>query len=263
MNEIKLIQSPKIDFSALEEIGKSVNESIAFTKKGDLIVTEENKKEIKTLRTKLKKEFDTYEEKRKVIKEAINVPYKEFEDSYKDNISAPYKQADAYLKKSIDEIEDYQKNKIDSKAREYFDELAKENNVDYIGYEELNFKITLSTKLLTLQEEIDSLFKRIESDLSIIETQEHKARITVKYKQCIMLDNALSYAIEEVLQEIAQENAIKQKSVQEEVPVIQKAKPAEEIKQVENHSMTFTVFGTIEQLKSVKNFLIGGGIKYE
>ncbi|MDL2276585.1 DUF1351 domain-containing protein [Breznakia sp. OttesenSCG-928-G09] len=271
-NAVTLKQAPVIEYSVIDSIGEEVDKQLAFLDK-DLVVTEDNKKEIKKLRAELKKSRTKLDDARKVIKKAVNDPYLEFENLLKSKALAKYDEADAKLKAKIDEIENAQKANIEKAVREHFEQIAAENNIDFVSFDELGINITLSSKTLELQNYCDTYINRIVSDLEIIDKQENKERILVKYKSCVTLDNALSYAINDVANEIEQENALKEKAQMEKKsdhqkeeaiknePVKKNAVDKSEDNQI--HKMTFTVTGTMQQLKRVKEYLIAEGVKYE
>ena len=82
--------------------------------------TEENKQDIKKLRTSLSKQFTALEEKRKGVKNAILGPYNEFEQIYKECVTNIFKPADEQLKAKIAAVEDAQKKEKEEKALKYF-----------------------------------------------------------------------------------------------------------------------------------------------
>ena len=112
-----------------------------------LVCTEETRKDVKSIRTELSKEFAEMENQRKRVKEAIMEPYNQFEAVYKECISDPYKKADAELKKRIDEVESGLKSDKEKAIRDYFNELCKANNLPWLRFEQMGLKIGLSTSV--------------------------------------------------------------------------------------------------------------------
>src|SRR6185503_10383235 len=95
--EIKITQYPVITHK-LVEAGKSVTKRIEDLELDKQIATVDTVKSLKDLRAELNKELADLETQRKAIKEGVNKPYLEFEDTYKTEISDKYKIAIDLLK---------------------------------------------------------------------------------------------------------------------------------------------------------------------
>ena len=99
---IKVTQLPIIEerLHALKsEIEARVSTALAME------CTDTTLKEVKQMRTTLRKELDEFEQRRKDVKAKIEAPYKAFEEIYKECVSNAYKNADAELKCKIDSVE--------------------------------------------------------------------------------------------------------------------------------------------------------------
>jgi ATP-dependent Lon protease len=71
----------------------------------ELILSDENRKDIKKIRAELNKERMAFAEEFTVVKAEVLGPWQAVEDAYKENVQSKYKEADAALKVKIDEIE--------------------------------------------------------------------------------------------------------------------------------------------------------------
>lgn len=257
-----LKQQPIIDMSGMAQIGEKVKERLSVYNFEQLVVDEENVKAIKKLRTELGSEFKTFEEARKSIKQGITDPYTQFENSYKDNVANLYKDADAKLKRAIDEVEDGMKQAKREEVKRYFDDLKEFMEIDFVTFEQANINVTLTASMKSLKEQAQQFLERIESDLVLIESQEHSERILVAYKSSLNV----SHAITSVLEAVKQEEQLKASREVKTEPVVVAEPTPTIIKPVEvekEMKMTFTVYGTITQLKSIKNYLESEGIRYE
>lgn len=274
--ELIIVEQLPVIKEQLKNVSKEIDKEVANAK--SLVCTEENIKTVKDVRAKLNNTFKALEEQRKNVKKSVMQPYENFEKIYKECVTDKFKDADADLKSKIDAIETEEKNKKQNEIREYFEEYKKANNIDFIKYEQANINITLSASIKNLKEQAKAFIDQRIDDLSLIETQEHKAEILVEYKQSLNVSQAITTvtnrfkAIEE---EKKKQEEIKQKELQQQEKfsheVIEQElnvaneileQPKEEIKE-EILTLKFTVKGTRSKLKALKEFLEQGGYDYE
>lgn len=114
-------QLPKIT-EKIKEVGAELDKRLEDLNLNSLVCSEDTRKSIKELRTKLGAELKDFERQRKDIKEKINAPYDLFNKTYEAEIKSKYQQADLTLKTKIDEVENGMKNKARELANEYFNE---------------------------------------------------------------------------------------------------------------------------------------------
>lgn len=284
-NEIQIAvieQLPKIT-EKIKEVGAELDKRLNDLNLGALVCTEETRKSIKELRTKLGAELKDFESQRKSIKTKINEPYEIFNKTYEQEIKAKYQQADLTLKEKIDEVENGIKNKARNLAIDFFNEYKKSKSIiddNYLTFEEINLQIgldTLTEKGSFVKKVKDFIIEKvdnIEQDISTIKTMENSGEILVEY----LKDKNLPIAIKTVndrylalsqirgIEESAKETVELEKQAIEKVEEVLQA-PVEE-KQVtiddfaekkEVYEMTFTVKGTLSKLKELKTYLIKEG----
>ena len=157
-----------------------------------LVCTEETRKDVKSIRTELSKEFAEMENQRKRVKEAIMEPYNQFEAVYKECISDPYKKADAELKKRIDEVESGLKSDKEKDIRDYFSELCKANNLPWLRFEQMNLKIGLSTSVNGVKTTLTATVLKIAEEVQELSHHEDAAELLVEYKKSLNVALALS-----------------------------------------------------------------------
>ena len=264
-----------------------------------LACTEETRKDVKSIRTELSKEFAEMENQRKRVKESIMEPYNQFEAVYKECISDPYKKADAELKKRIDEVESGLKSDKEKAIRDYFDELCKANNLPWLRFEQMGLKIGLSTSVNGTKTALTSTVLRISKDVLELSRYENAAELMVEYKKSLNMALALSTirarqeqielqkqyeaqrraaleqqrAAEEKVQKAVSEAQETQQSAAEppieEVTIPTEETPTEapaavqEQAQATIYEVKFAVRGTIEQLKKLKQFIMQEGMSYD
>lgn len=264
-----------------------------------LVCTEETRKDVKSIRTELSKEFAEMENQRKRVKEAIMEPYNQFEAVYKECISDPYKKADAELKKRIDEVEFGLKSDKEKAIRDYFSELCKANNLPWLRFEQMGLKIGLSTSVNGTKTALTSTVLRISNEVLELSRYENAAELMVEYKKSLNMALALSTirarqeqielqkqyeaqrraaleqqraAEEKVQQAVAEAQETQQDAAEppiEEVTAQTEETPTEAPTAVQEqapatiYEVKFAVRGTIAQLKKLKQFIMQEGMSYD
>lgn len=292
-NEIAIIeQLPKIT-EKINEIGAELDKRLEDLNLDSLVCSEETRKSIKELRTKIGAEFRDFERQRKDIKEKINAPYETFNKAYEAKIKSKYQQADLILKTKIDEVENGLKEKARKLAIDCFNEHKASKTVikdNYLSFEELNLSIgldALTDKGALVKKYKDAIIEKVdnvERDIETINGMEHNSEILVEY----LKNKNLSLAIKEVndryviLNQVQRDYEILQKQQKQEEQVVEKVEnvlqaPIEKqvtIDEFEEEEAQETVKGlfmarfevlakTEEDLRDLVNFMKERGIKYE
>ncbi len=249
-----------------------------------LACTEETRQEVKAARADLNREFGELEARRKEVKAAIMAPYEAFEALYQECAGNIYKNADAKLKARIDEVENGLHQQKADEVAAYFDEYRASLGIgpDFVDFSRANISITLSASMKSLKAKAKAFLDRIDGDLSVIETQERKYEVLAEYRQTLDLPAAIAAVdrrakaaeaerqrrvsmaeqmaaraeAERQVMEIAAEDA--PLAPPAAVPVEPEAKIAPKL-----YSTSFTVTGTLEELRALKKFLTEGGYAYE
>ena len=268
-------QLPKI-FYQLEEIGKQIDTQLEGIE--DLECTEDNKVQVKQRRTEINNLNTAMESKRKEIKKEILKDYELFNEKYEQEVKSKLINASSILTNKIDEIENKQKEIGTNNIKRYFEEYRDFLHLnDIINFEDLNLNITLTNLGKTLEgkkykEEIKQRLDSIANDINLINLEEYKEEILLEYK--VTLDFAKSKLIvvnrhsaidairvqqEEKNKKVEQEQKIEEKVEEIIAPV--EIKENEEIEEI--IESTFTVKGTLKQLKELKIYLEEKGIYYE
>lgn len=277
-NEIIVVkQLPEIE-EHLQAIKEEVNAKVKTAL--SLVCTEDTVKEVKKVRTSLNKDLKDFEERRKAVKKAIMTPYEAFETVYKDCVSDTYKKADVELKKKIDSVENELKERKRTEVKEYFDEYLTATGIDFVTFDNAHINVTLSASMKSLKEQAKTFIDRICDDLNLIDTQEHKDEILYEYKQSLNVSGAITAitnrykAIEEAKAREEERKAREQAKaeavakVEAVAPPVAVTPPAVEpiappVEEEKTFKMTFTVKGTMAQLKELKKFIIEKGIEIE
>lgn len=283
-NEMKIAvveQLPKIT-EKIKEVGAELDKRLNDLNLDSLVCTEETRKSIKELRTKLGAELKDFENQRKAIKTKINEPYEMFNKAYEEEIKTKYQQADLTLKTKIDEVENGIKSKAKNLAVDFFDEYKKSKLViedNYLTFEEINLQIgldALTEKGALVKKIKDFIIEKVdnvERDINTIRTMKNSDEILVEY----LKNKNLSLAIKEVndrhfvLEQVKRDYDIEREVKIQEEQAIEKVEevlqaPIEEQTTIDDfeekeevYEMTFTVKSTLPKLKELKNYLIKEG----
>ena len=286
-NEIMAVTQLPVIEERLRSQSKSVDQRVALA--DSLVCTEDTYKTVKKIRAELNSEFAALEEQRKAIKKAILDPYERFEAIYRECIADKYRAADADLKNKIAEVEDGIKDAKRKDVVDFFSEYAASLGIDFVSFEASGINVTMSASKKSLRESARKFLDGVADDLAMISTQEHSDEIFLEYKRTLNVSQAVTTvtrrhaAIEEERRRreaaAAEQEARAQAQMRvEEVLEVEKpaeaiAPPVEAVPAAEAasatpsasklFSMTFTVRGTLEQLREIKKFLVDGVYDYE
>lgn len=187
------------------------------------------------------------------------------------------KETESILKETYDSIscqvkvyEDKVLKDIKQQVKDYFEEYRISKNIDIVTFENMNMNITkgLITTTGNLKkatvEAIEKYIDNIENDLRLINKTEYPEEVLVEYKKHFMVATAIADVLDrhkaiEEMQKVVEEPKEEQQQMEEKVEEVLQA-PKQEQKIMK---MSFTVYGTIDQLKDIKNYLENKGVKYE
>lgn len=232
--------------------------------------TEETKKAVKAYRAELNKLYGELENERKAVTAEYEKPLKEFKTMYDIYIAKPFKEADQALKQKIDEVETVQKDVKREAVESYAKELIQAYALDWLEVSRIMPNITLSASEKSLKKAVKDSADKIKTDVDCINAISDNTELMAEYMKCLNLAQAKLTVVE---RQHAIEQAEKAKSAyiqQEEIykeaeKKIEQLAPPEIVPEQEEktYSMTFTVSGTIEQLKTLKSFMIENNIEFK
>ena len=275
--DIIVLEQLPIIKQKLKELSNEIEEKLKNAE--NLVVTEENYKEIKSIRANLNKEFQELEDRRKEIKEQILEPYMQFDQEYKHLIANKYRLADLSLKNKINECENTLKDKKEQEIIEYFNELiASKHLEDCVSFDDLNISVGLSDTETKLRKLIDEKIEKIDTDITLITTNEDSevaGLILNEYLKCWNYAQAKLTALniirveKENQEKLAKrmEQQEKEKSIVETVDKVVDNSPEIVIPELTKHeeeifTTTFVVEGTKEQLIGLREYMNENNIKF-
>lgn len=277
MNELIIIKQLPIIEENLKSLSEDIDKKVENAK--SLVCNDSTVKEVKKLRAEFNKEFKELETQRKLVKTKVEKPYKEFEEVYKKYIADKFKQADTELANKICEVESELKHSKEAEVNEYFEELKLASGIDFVDFGDSNIIVNLSASMKSLKTQCKEFVDRVFEDLQTIKTQKYADEIKVEYMKTLNLNQSIQevsnrhLALEKLkrIEESAKETVeLEEKTIEK----VDEALQAPDIiegqmsiddfeKQEEILEMTFTVRGTLTQLKQIKQFLEDGGYEYE
>ena len=229
--------------------------------------TEETKTAVKKYRAELSKQFAEFEAERKEKTAEYEKPLKQFKELYDRYITKPFKNADTALKIKISEVENVQRAEKTTAVEDYALELITAYSLSWLDVSRIMPNITLSASEKSLKKAVKDSADKIKADVDCINAISDNAELMAEYMKCLNLAQAKLTVVE---RQHAIEAAEKAKSAyiqQEEIykeaeKKIEQLAPPEIVPEQEEktYSMTFTVSGTIEQLKALKAFMINNNI---
>ena len=283
MNEniITVQQLPVIVYERLESVGQEIDKRIEALDLDKQLVTEDTKKAVKDTRAMLNKELKDFEEQRKRIKEQIAAPYMDFEKAYNSFIKEKYEKADGILKVKIDEFDKRLKADKEARIRAYFTELCQANNIDFLPFERLCLNIRLNDSDKSLKDVVNTNIDNVVKSLAMIESlndpDEYKADILTDYKQTLDVTTAIrnaQYRKQQREAELQRLEAQKAAAEQARLAAEARAKEAAPLQAPEEVPApapqevipdlivtSFTVQGTMEQLRALKAYILSNNIK--
>lgn len=282
-NELITVKQLPVLEERFKEIGLALDEKVVRCQA--MVVTDENRKDIKKIRADLNKEAAKFADEFKTVKAEVLGPWQAVEDAYKENVQSKYKEADAALKAKIDEIEQGLKDKKEAEVQAFFEEAIAAAGIDFVSWKDTQIKVGLSDSKKSLMERARGFISRIQQDIALIDTDEHAAEVMAEYKQTLNASQAIMTVRSrfereererkekeerEAARRAAEEHAaqVRQETMQAglEAPATTfEATTTPAVVKAEEpfYDITFKVHGTISQIKVLVHTLEDNGIKYE
>lgn len=269
---IVIKQEPIIGYDSIEAVSKEVDAVISSLDLENQVATSQTVKSLKQTRADLNNQFKAFEEQRNFVKNAVSKPYLDFEEKYKELIASKFKNADAVLKDKVLTVENDLKTEKENSLKDYYNELCQSKDVDFVTFENVGLNVTLSASVKSLKEKINTFVETVAKDLDLIkslpENDEFKTDVLVDYKRCLDVNHSLRIVQErKKAKEIELQKAEEDKAKVQELPKptqepkrqVLSAPKQEEPEQI--LELSFTVKGSLEQLKALKQFILSNNIE--
>lgn len=274
INEIIRVETLPVIFQQLEVVGAFVDEELEKFK--DIDCTEENKQEVKKVRTSINNTLKVFEDKRKEIKAQVLEAYNQFNDKYEQEVKTKLENASNDLKMKIDYIESQQLAEKDVELGNFIEEHIKANHLENILKDVAevvrlaNLKVNLSSSIKSLKEGALAFIQRVANEVKLIELEETPSNLLYEYQQNgFDLTKAKLTLIERQrqIEELAKQREQVQEVQKVEEKVVEQVEeivaPKEIVEEQQLLTVTFTITDTKENIIKVREFMKEMGIKYE
>lgn len=244
-----------------EEIKKEVAERVKHY--SSLVYTEDQVKEAKADRAKLRKFVEALEAKRKEIKKQCLAPYEAFEKQMKE-IIAVVNEPIALIDGQCQEFEDKRKAEKKEAIMAYWYTALEENKIPAgITFEHLFDEkwLNASVKMTAVCKEFNAKLEQIEKDLATLqEMPEFGFEAAEVYKTTLDINKAIAEG--KRLADIQKRKAEAEAEVKKFVESIPK-EPIEPIEPAEKHWIGFEALLSTEDALALRDFFKARGIEYK
>lgn len=282
-NELIVVKQLPIIEDRLDEAFIAVQERLNAM--SNLVVTEENYKELKKTRADLNKEFGELDSLRKNVKAAIEAPYKKFEGGAYKRLADAYKDAIGKLDGEIKDVEGGLKTQKQKELLAYWEEYRQSLGLDaaIADPRRSGIKVGLTVSMKSLKMQAREYLDRIDGDLKMIDTLDNADEVLAEYRVLLNVTEAVRVVADrnkrvedERIRRLAEEESRRareaaEKAVDEAIkenevavtPTVSMAPEEQEEAQEKILTTAFKVSGTLTMLKELKAFLVNGGYKFE
>lgn len=268
---LRCVQAPVIS-EDLEGVKRKLE--LVLAEVAQLPDNDESMKRIKARRAELNREFAAMEEQRKEVKRQVLQPYTQAEEKYKVCIADPYRAADAQLKQRVDGYQEGLKQDCRNRLEEYFDELCQVHGVDFLRFSQAGVMVDMAMarqkELRKAMEAIEAFVLRVRGDLDAILPLEDAPEVLAEYRENLDLSGAIltvknrksltAYMARQVRE--AQETKAQEEQHRAEL-LAAMGEPEEELPQEDLYTMTFTVTGSMGELKALKAYILSANLIIE
>lgn len=268
---LRCLQAPVIEegLDGIRQQLETVLEGISRLPKDD-----DSLKQVKALRGDLNRQFDAMEEQRKAVKRQVLLPYTQAEEKYKACIADPYRAADKRLKAWVDDYQNGLKQACEERLREYFESLCQAQGVDFLHFSQCGITVDMAMarqkEPRKAMEAIDAFVMDVRSDLDSLLTLDDAAEVLDEYRQTLDLPGAIltvRHRRNRVQQMDSRVEAARQRQAEESThrTALLSAAPElqEQLSREETYTMTFTVTGTLPELKTLKAYILSRNLIIE
>lgn len=282
-NELIVVKQLPIIEDQLRTVKANIQATVDYAL--SLECNETTVKQVKKVRAELNAQYQALEANRKKVKAQIEAPYKAFEAVYKECAGDLFSDADKKLKKKIDDVEDGIRDQRKAAVKAYYEEYKQSVGIpdDIAPYDKSGISVTLTASEKSLKKACKDFLDRVNREIDLIKTNDHANEILVEYKTELDMFQAIKTVSDRyaelakmeadrvVSDKIASENERREQAVKDVVaetsetednalsaPVVTKLPEHEKV-----YEVSFTVRGTLDELKALKKFLNDGGYEYE
>lgn len=268
---LRCLQAPVIS-EDLDNVRRGID--LALAEVAQLPQNDESLKRVRALRAELNKQLETMESQRKEVKRQVMQPYLQAEEKYKACIAEPYRAADQQLKDWVDSYQNGLKAAKETELREYFDELCQSQGVDFLRFSDCGVTVDMAMarqkESRKAMEKIFQFVTGVRQDLDTIPSLEDAPEVLAEYRKSLSLLDAILQVKERKAEAakaadvIAQQKEAQAQEEQRQAAMLS-AMPelCSQLPQEDLYTMTFTVTGTLSELKALKAYILSRNLIIE
>lgn len=268
---LRVIRTPVIS-ETLDSVAHQLNTVLATVEQ--LQANDSSLKQVRAIRAELAKQFQAMEQQRKEVKRQVMAPYLQAEEKYKSAIAEPFQAADKQLKDWVDKYQDGLKQAKETELREYFEELCAVHGVDFLRFSDAGVAVDMAMarqiESRTVKKALETFVLKIRGDLDTILSMEDSAEILAEYREHHNLQRAIldvTHRRERIRWEETQIRKAREEKQEQEQHCAQLLAAAPELRdqlsQEDTYTMTFTVTGTMSELKALKAYIFTRNLRIE
>lgn len=229
-------------------------------------------KYVKQIRANLAKDFERMEIQRKAAKKQVMEPYDTANEKYQAYVATPYKEADARLKKWVDDYQNGMKQMCEDTLRAYFDELCRANGIDFLPFSYCGVVVDMAmARKKDPTKAIDQIYNcvmRVRSDMDAIIKMEDAEEIMAAYRRNPSLSEVVVAVNQQRQDRERMRIFLEEQRQQQEQQTVEQAAMIEAAPEIqpepeEQYSVCFKATGTLSSLKAMKAHAITLGITFE
>lgn len=263
-------QQPLI-FDNLDAVRQNLDSVVAQVK--GLPRCDESLKQVRAIRAKLAKDFDSLEQQRKAVKNQVMEPYLAAEERYKQAITEPYQVAQSCLKSWVDSYQNDMKGACEKRLEAYFTELCQAKGIHFLRFAQCGITVDMATarqkEPRKAMEAISAYVESVRSDLDAIAQMPDAQEVLAQYRENPDLSQAVTAVQRRKQQEEAARACLEQQQRRlEELEahrdsLAEAAPGAVQPPQEHRIRLPFVATGTLAALKAMKAFALTLGITFE
>lgn len=265
---LRCVQAPVIS-EDLEGVKRQLE--LVLAEVAQLPDNDESMKRIKDLRAELNREFAAMEAQRKEVKRQVLQPYTQAEAKYKVCIADPYRAADAQLKQRVDGYQEGLKQGCRNRLEEYFDELCQAHGVDFLRFSQAGVAVDMAMarqkEPRKAMEAIETFVLRVRGDLDAILPLEDAPEVLAEYRESLDLSAAILTVKNRksltayMARQVREAQAVQTEQEQHRQQLLKAM--GMEAPEEEQYTLTFTVTGSLGELKALKAYILSHNLTIE
>lgn len=268
-NNLKLIEvglkDGSLSFLNFDELKEKTNANLAKYK--GLVLTDDNKQEIKDIMAQLNKTKSLLNRERIDASNKLINSFKSQVDELISIIDNVRTSLDNQVKTQENEIKD-NKRKI---AEEYFNSIIKNRKyLDFITFEDVGLRITLHVREDQLLADIDTYVQNVTNDINTIAESSYSERLMSKYRLIKDLDKSIAELEEELEQELIvieqelENEKLKETIIVEDSPVIDDLESINQIHDIEKiNEFNYTIYAIDADIEDLEEFMKSKNIEFK